>query len=201
MQALLRGPADSGCQKIPRDPCRHAVGREEEVLRFGWGRTGVHEAVIEPIKNWQVEFEPTMDNVSWLLENGAQVAVAGRSLTGEDRAKVMMGYSQLLAKRGMVLSKENLVVFPEMDPKGDVPEITTACWDILNKSPDDMMCSSSRMVVKRKGESRAKVLACTLLAYDKQFELGEELRTSEKKVQLNHRFCAQFCVLGGSSCS
>ena len=36
-------------------------------------------------------------------------------------------------------------------PTVDVPEITTACWGILKKSPDSVMCASSRMVVKRKG--------------------------------------------------
>jgi hypothetical protein len=50
-----------------------------------------------------------------------------------------------------------------------------ACWGILHKSPDSVMCASSRMVVKRKGAARPAVLACTLLAYDPQFELGATL--------------------------
>ena len=50
--------------------------------------------------------------------------------------------------------KKQLVLFPEMDEKAEVPEITTACWDILGVNPDDMMCASSRMVVKRKGAGR-----------------------------------------------
>ena len=43
-----------------------------------------------------------------------------------------------------------LMLFPEMDARHDVPEITTACWGILRKSPEEVMCASARMVVKRK---------------------------------------------------
>ena len=44
-------------------------------------------------------------------------------------------------------------------------------------------------------------MPCTLLAYENEFELGTSLAEAEKKVYLNHRFCAEFCVLGGASCS
>ena len=63
------------------------------------------------------------------------------------------------------------------------------------------MCASSRMVVKRKGADAPAVLACTLLAYDEQFELGQTLREASKPVPLNHPHCAKFCVLGGAACS
>ena len=62
-----------------------------------------------------------------------------------------------------------------MDGKHDVPEITTRCWAILKKSPGDMMCASSRMVVKRQGAERPTVLPCTLIAYDPAFEMGSTL--------------------------
>ncbi|MFT7524438.1 MAG: hypothetical protein ACI92A_002307, partial [Candidatus Paceibacteria bacterium] len=70
-----------------------------------------------------------------------------------------------------------------------------------NKDPKDVMCASSRMVVKRKGAEKPAVLACTLLPYAPEFEMGETLEQAEVKVQLNHRHCAKFCVLGGASCS
>ena len=94
-----------------------------------------------------------------------------------------------------------LMLFPEMDATADVPEITTACWGILGKSPDSLMCASARMVVKRKGAARPAVLACTLLAYDPQFELGATLAEASRPVALNHPHCAKFCVLGGAACS
>ena len=94
-----------------------------------------------------------------------------------------------------------LMLFPEMEPERDVPEITTACWGILHKSPDDVMCAAARMVVKRKDASTPVVLACTLLAYDPRFEMGTTLAEAAAPVSLNHPFCASFCVLGGASCS
>jgi hypothetical protein len=57
------------------------------------------------------------------------------------------------------------------------------------------------MVVKRKGSTRPVVLACTLVPYDEQFELGTTLKEAAASVRLNHPHCAKFCVLGGGSCS
>jgi hypothetical protein len=64
-----------------------------------------------------------------------------------------------------------------------------------------MMCASSRMVVKHKGQDKPSVMACTLLAYDEQFNMGTTLKEASQSVQLNHPYCAKFCVLGGGSCS
>ena len=88
-----------------------------------------------------------------------------------------------------------------MDVKEDVAEITTECWGILNVNPDDMMCATSRMIVKHKGAKHPVIMACTLLAFDQQFNMGTNLSTSKRKVYLNHPFCSTFCVLGGASCS
>jgi len=94
-----------------------------------------------------------------------------------------------------------LVLFPEMDATQDVPEITEACWGLLDVNPAAMMCATSRMVVKRKGADHPVVLACTLLPYSPEFELGKTLADAERDVHLNHPHCAKFCVLGGASCS
>ena len=83
----------------------------------------------------------------------------------------------------------------------DVPEITEACWGILGKSPDSVMCASSRMVVKFKGAAHPTVIACTLLPYDPRFDLGPSLAGALGRVSLNHSHCAKFCVLGGGACS
>ena len=89
-----------------------------------------------------------------------------------------------------------------MIPQDDPPEITTACWGILNKSPDSIMCADQRMVIRRKGAGRASVTACTLLVDDPAFELGHTLKqATAEPVKLNHPWCASFCVLGGGSCS
>ncbi|MFP4520059.1 MAG: radical SAM protein, partial [Oceanicaulis sp.] len=114
------------------------------------------------------------------------------------------GFARLFAELGADIPADDptrLLIFPEMDPDGDPPEITTACWDILGKDPGGVMCASSRMVVKRRGANRPVVLSCTLIPYDDGFQMGETLEASLRPVALNHKFCAQFCVLGGASCS
>ena len=114
------------------------------------------------------------------------------------------GYARLFAREGIPVDAQDpvaLVLFPEMDASVDVPEITTECWGILGLAPVEVMCATSRMVVKRKGAERPVVLSCTLLAYDERFELGETLAEASRPVPLNHPHCAKFCVLGGGSCS
>ena len=149
-------------------------------------------------------FKPTIDGLMWLAQSGFDVHVAGRRFSDESEEQVRAGYARLFAELGVAIdaaSSVSLVLFPEMDSRVDVPEITTACWGILKKSPDSVMCASARMVVKRKGAERPAVVACTLLPYDPQFELGNTLAESVGAVRLNHPHCAKFCVLGGAACS
>ena len=149
-------------------------------------------------------FKPTIDGLVWLARSGFDVHVAGRRFSDESEEQVRAGYARLFADLGVAIdaaSPISLVLFPEMDARVDVPEITTACWGILKKSPDSVMCASARMVVKRKGAERPAVVACTLLPYDPQFELGNTLAESVGAVRLNHPHCAKFCVLGGAACS
>lgn len=149
-------------------------------------------------------FARTIEGMCWLRDQNIPMAVAGRTLWGESDAQSRAGFGALYAAHGFAIDAMNpseTVLFPEMDVTVDVPEITTSCWSVLNKSPNDIMCASSRMVVKRKGADRPVVLACTLLPYAPEFELGETLAEAERDVQLNHPHCAKFCVLGGASCS
>jgi uncharacterized Fe-S cluster-containing radical SAM superfamily protein len=149
-------------------------------------------------------WKPTIDGLAWLAASGFEVHVAGRQVSDESEEAVRAGYAKLFAGLGVAIDAQSpgaLVLFPEMDPTVDVPEITTACWGILKKSPDSVMCASSRMVIKRKGAPRPAVVACTLLPYEPQFELGESLAESSDAVRLNHPHCAKFCVLGGAACS
>jgi len=97
-----------------------------------------------------------------------------------------------------------------MDESVDVPEITTSCWSILGLNPADLMCASSRMIVKRKGETSPSVVPCTLLPYEAHFEMGATLGEAanadggmfdQGAVKLCHPHCARFCVLGGGKCS
>jgi len=149
-------------------------------------------------------FEAGIAGLRWLQANGFSISIAGRTLWGESEAEVRDGFAALFDAENIALNAhapEDLVVFPEMDADAPVPEITTACWSILGTSPESLMCASARMVVKRKGASAPAVLACTLLPYDPQFELGASLKEASGPVKLNHPHCAKFCVLGGASCS
>ena len=149
-------------------------------------------------------WEAALMGLKWLSDNGFSVHVAGRTRWGEPEDGLRAGYARLFAAQSIPVDSNDaveLVLFPEMDATLDVPEITEACWDILDVNPDDVMCASARMVVKRKGQTRPVVVSCTLLPYDEQFELGETLAEASGPVKLNHPYCAEFCVLGGASCS
>jgi uncharacterized Fe-S cluster-containing radical SAM superfamily protein len=149
-------------------------------------------------------WRPTIEGLLWLARNGFSLHVASRQLSGEPEAVIRSGFAKLFAEIGVDIDADDpvaLMVFPEMDGAADVPEITEACWGILGKSPDSVMCATSRMVVKRKGAERPAVVACTLLPYDPRFELGHTLAAASDAVPLNHPHCAKFCVLGGGACS
>jgi len=159
----------------------------------------VHEA-----ERGRRSWRPTIEGLVWLANNGFAMSVATRRLSGESEAEIRHGFAGLFGELGIALDSDDplaLTVFPEMDEAADVPEITESCWAILGKSPEDMMCASSRMIVKFKGAARPTVIACTLLPYDPRFDLGPTLTGALGSVKLNHPHCAKFCVLGGSTCS
>lgn len=163
-----------------------------------------HSADIHDTERGEGSYAKTLEGMAWLRDNGFQMAVAGRITFAESESEARQGFGDLFAAQGFDIDSANpgqTVLFPEMDEAVEVPEITTACWGILNKAPEDVMCASSRMVVKRKGAEKPAVLACTLLPYAPEFELGTTLAEAEKPVALNHPHCAKFCVLGGASCS
>jgi organic radical activating enzyme len=149
-------------------------------------------------------FDKTLHGMDWLRDQDIRMTVAARTVWGESDTACRGRFAEVFRARSYRIDATDpgaLVLFPEMDEQADVPEITTDCWDILGKSPDSVMCASSRMVVKRKGADHPVVLACTLLAYDEAFEMGATLAEAERDVALNHPHCAKFCVLGGASCS
>ncbi len=159
----------------------------------------VHEAE-RGANSW----DKAIDGLIWLAANGFLINVAGRHLPSESEAEARAGYSALFAEHALPVDADDpatLMLFPEMDAQADVAEITTACWGILDIAPSSIMCATSRMVVKRKGEATPRVAACTLLPYDPQFDGGQTLVEASSPIKLNHPHCARFCVLGGASCS
>ena len=168
----------------------------------------LHESERGP-KTWA----KAIAGLDWLAENGFSLAIAGRTCWDETDNASRDGYRDLISRHNWPINPDDhqrLMLLPEMDGKHDVPEITTACWDILGKCPSDQMCANSRMVVKRKGATTPAIVPCTLLPYDEAFEMGSTLAASlaadggmfsDGAVKLCHSHCAKFCVLGGGSCS
>lgn len=158
-------------------------------------------------------FSKTLAGLDWLSEKGFNVAIAGRTCWHELDEESRAGYRALIEKHGWridVSDPKALVMLPEMDGSYEIPEISTSCWSILGKHPDDQMCASSRMIVKRRGLGHASVVPCTLLPYESAFDMGRTLADSMRidggmftkgRVKLCHPNCAKFCVLGGGSCS
>lgn len=195
MRPMMRPATRAGLEAL------HAEYPDHLTMRISldhWSRTN-HDA-----ERGIGTFDKTLEGMRWLRDAGLRMTVAGRSMWGEAETDARAGFAQVFETEGFAIDAADpaqCVLFPEMDMTVEVPEITTACWGILNKSPRDVMCSSSRMVVKRKGAATPSVVACTLLPYDPQFDMGETLEQAEAPVPLNHPHCAKFCVLGGASCS
>ena len=163
-----------------------------------------HSQAVHDAERGAGSWDKAWEGLDWLVAHRLQIAIAGRRLAHESESDARAAFKALFDARGLTVDAANpasLVLFPEMEADRAVPEITTACWAILDRAPEQMMCATSRMVVRRKGAAQAAVVACTLTPYDPQFELGQTLQAASGAVQLNHPFCAQFCVLGGASCS
>lgn len=178
-----------------------SIGRERLTFRVSIDHVDKsrHEEIRGPNS-----YEPMIEGLSWLKDNGFKMSLATRLMWDESEEQVRKLFSEFIFKHQLPIdaqSTNGLVTFTEMDVKQDTPEITTECWKILNKSPETVMCYSSRMIVKKKGKEKPSVIACTLLPYDEAFELGSSLKSSMQRIYLNHPHCSRFCVLGGSSCS
>lgn len=158
-------------------------------------------------------FDKSIAGLNWLAENGFSIAIAGRTCWGECEEAERAGYAALIGEHGWSIDPNDpgeLTLFPEMDETAETPEITEACWDIVGKRPEEVMCAKTRMVVKRRGAPTPSVLPCTLITYDERFDMGSSLAAAQNAdghmfdcgaVKLCHPHCSKFCVLGGGSCS
>jgi len=149
-------------------------------------------------------FGKTILGLIWLNNNSFKIKVASRMLNFQTENQIREGFKNLFKHYQISLNAYNvddLVIFPEMSDSLSSPEISTDCWGILPSTPSQLMCSNSRMVVKKKFSKEPNVQSCTLIPYHNDFNLGANLSDSKAKVYLNHRYCSQFCVLGGSKCS
>jgi MoaA/NifB/PqqE/SkfB family radical SAM enzyme len=186
------------------------LNRTKELIKLNHSNLTIRVSIdhYEKEKHEEIRGKNTYDvmlqGLKWLNENNFKYTLATRLLWNEKEEDLRKNFGTFIKNNNLRLdtnSPKKLVSFAEMDEKVDTPEITTSCWDILNKDPNDVMCSWSRMVVRKKNSKNPSVIACTLLPYADEFDLGETLTNSLKKIYLNHKHCSKFCVLGGSSCS
>lgn len=204
MQPMMRRPVRDGLLAL-----RDAHG-DRLTLRVSVDH---YTAALHDEERGDGTFDKTLEGIDWLATEGFSITLAGRTCWGESEQAARAGYAELIATRSWPIAAERadaLVLFPEMDAQEDVPEITEGCWDILNLSPTKMMCASSRMVAKRRGDRAPVVLPCTLLTDLPRFGMGATLAQAatadgdlfdQGTVKLCHPHCARFCVLGGASCS
>ena len=186
------------------------LNRTKELIKLNHSNLTIRVSIdhYEKEKHEEIRGKNTYDvmlqGLKWLNENNFNYTLATRLLWKEKEEDLRKNFGTFIKNNNLKLdtySPKELVTFAEMDEKIDTPEITTSCWDILNKDPNDIMCSWSRMVVRKKNSKNLSVIACTLLPYADEFDLGETLTNSLQKIYLNHKHCSKFCVLGGSSCS
>ncbi|AOG03709.1 radical SAM protein [Bosea sp. RAC05] len=213
MIAILTETLERGFETLVlTNAMRPMMRRQEQLRRLREAHGGLlrfrvsldsHHATVHDAERGAGSFAKAMEGLRFLSREGFQVEIAGRHLDAEPETVARAGYRALFDREAIAVDCDDpvqLVIFPEMTPDGNPPEITEACWGILDKSPDDVMCATSRMVVRRKGAEAPAVVACTLIAYDERFELGRTLKQAAVPVPLNHRHCATFCVLGGAAC-
>ena len=186
------------------------LNRTKELIKLNHSNLTIRVSIdhYEKEKHEEIRGKNTYDvmlqGLKWLNENNFNYTLATRLLWNEKEEDLRKNFGTFIKNNNLRLdtnSPKELVTFAEMDEKIDTPEITTSCWDILNKDANDVMCSWSRMVVRKKNSKNPSVIACTLLPYADEFDLGETLTNSLQKIYLNHKHCSKFCVLGGSSCS
>lgn len=211
--ALKRGHRVLVLTDAMKPMLRHKDGLKDLAQRFA-GRLLLRVSIdhYDPARHESERGEKSwarmMEGLAWLIAERIPLAVAGRTRWRESEESLRAGYARLFAEIKAPVDAhdpEGLVLFPEMDGASDVPEITEGCWSILSVRPEDQMCATARMVAKRKDAPRPEVLACTLIAYDPAFSLGESLAEATKGrgavVRLGHPHCARFCVLGKASCA
>ena len=151
----------------------------------------------------QGNFHLSLKVMEQLHRYGFAVSIARQSAENEDVDAVNRAYVPFFEKAGLPVDT-HIVVFPEFHDPGanpDVPSITEKCMTTYKteETRDEMMCSFSKMVVKRGG--RMRIYACTLVDDDEDFDLGGSLSEAMGvRVVLKHHRCYT-CFANGASCS
>jgi uncharacterized Fe-S cluster-containing radical SAM superfamily protein len=134
-------------------------------------------------------FQRALDGLQLLHEQGFAVSIARQMDVGEDAAAIHDAYRQLLRK-AQLPDTTRIVALPELGKLGTPPNA-----DLLSEAPtnaDKLMCSHSRMLLKRAGQLR--VYACAFTDDDERFDMGAALSdATNTSTCLQHQRC-ELCV-------
>ena len=115
-------------------------------------------------------WEPSIAGFAWLVENGFNVHVCGRTCWDEPRGvaprRVRAAVRRSGDRRSTPTIRSGSPSCPRWTKRPTCRRSPNGAGTSSASRPDAMMCASQRMVVKRKGE-RASVVSCTLLPYDR----------------------------------
>lgn len=147
-------------------------------------------------------------NLAWqvigkLHNRGFAVSIARQRTKGENTDEVDRAYHKYFKETGLPFDTR-IVSFPEFLTPGamtKVPHITEHCMTHYHteESRGRFMCGFSKMIVKKGGQMR--VIACTLVDDDQDYDLGGSLKESmDVRVMLKHHRCYS-CFAQGASCS
>ena len=140
----------------------------------------------------------------WLRDHGIRARRSPAACAGATATRTCARATRaLFAREDLAIDADDhaaLVIFPEMDARVDVPEITVDCWRILNKSPNDVMCAIEPH--DREAQGRCVARRCSPARFCPTIHSSNWARPWRglAPVKLNHPHCAKFCVLGGGSC-
>ena len=164
-----------------------------------------YEPAVHEAERGRRSWAPTIDGLVWLARNGFAIDVAGRRFSGEPEADLRAGFARLFAELDLPVDADDpvrLMLFPEMDAQRDVPEITTACWGILHKSPDDVMCASRAHGGEAQGRGDARGAGLHAAGLRSAVRARPHAGGGgAARCRSTIRICASFCVLGGAACS
>ncbi len=144
------------------------LNRKEDLLKLNHQNLTIRVSIdhYEKEKHEEIRgkntFDVMMEGLLWLNQNNFNYTLATRLLWGEQEDQLRDNFNKFIDKYNLKLdakSEQQLVAFAEMDEKSDTPEITNCLLEYIRKNPDDIMCSWSRMVVKKKARKPSVSLA------------------------------------------
>ncbi len=134
-------------------------------------------------------FQRAIEGLQLLHQQGFAISIARQMDGDEDAAAVQQAY-RLLLRKAQLPEDTRIVALPELGKLGTAPHLAAAI-----EAPADthaLMCSYSRMLLKRDGQLR--VYACAFTDDDARFDLGSSLSDAvQASTCLQHQRCRQ-CV-------